>query len=402
LKSIGLPKRKSHPKVAVDRIAGGMMAPWPLLTYICRQELSRIMKNAMQNAARLFGYSIHKTNTAQRLECEIRDSAKQLDTLRTENDELLAENGSLVAETQRLERKISESSRQSDDLRSENDALRTIAKRLEGEKRDSEKQYYVLRSEIDSLLREREDLQQRLQVLESRRKYNSPIMEAYENLPLSGSVHASGSFPTHVLKRVEEILPSKIENSAETGCGKSTILFSNIANRHKVFSLDDSSLEDSSVQFFRDCPLTKNDRVETVFGPTQQTLPIYRTHEKYDVVLIDGPHGYPFPELEYLALYPHIKEGGYLIVDDVSIPTIARLADFIAEDEMFELVETISATSIFRRTSAPTFNPSGDGWWTQRYNRRRVSPKRDIFLGDGEVADEITAQKIDHKINATT
>ena len=37
---------------------------------------------------------------------------------------------------------------------------------------------------------------------------------------------------------------------------------------------------------------------------------------------------------------------------------------------MFELQEVVENTAFFRRTSAPTFNPTGDGWERQRYNER--------------------------------
>lgn len=196
------------------------------------------------------------------------------------------------------------------------------------------------------------------------------------------------------------LFPQGIGHSAETGCGKSTVLFSNISEQHTVFALDDRHLGDeSSVNFYEKCPLTRLDRVRAIFGPTQLTLPRYDFSQEFDVVLIDGPHGFPFPELEYYYFYPHIRAGGVLIIDDVNIPTIGRMADIISEDEMWELVRVVASTAIFRRTGAPTFDPLGDGWWTQRYNRRRVSPSRPIHLPDGPIVDKITAMKLDVRIH---
>ena len=134
-------------------------------------------------------------------------------------------------------------------------------------------------------------------------------------------------------------------------------------------------------------------------GPTQRTLPVYANHVPYDIVLLDGPHGYPFPELEYYYLYPHIRTGGILIVDDLIIPTIARLADFLAEDDMFELFKIVDATALFRRTSAETFSPYGDSWCDQKYNRRRISPRREYFLKDGPVEDRVTRLGLDKKLH---
>jgi SAM-dependent methyltransferase len=224
------------------------------------------------------------------------------------------------------------------------------------------------------------------------------IMDVYGAWEVSNSRHDAATVPIPILRRIEQLLPQYSDASAETGCGNSTILFSNISRHHKVFALDDRGQEDSSVDCFMDCPMTDHRSLEFIPGPTQLVLPSYRSHLTYDFVFIDGPHGYPFPELEYFFLYPHIREGGMLIIDDVNIPTIGRLADFLAEDEMFELVEMVSTTAVFRRTERPLFSPYGDGWWEQRYNRRRVSSSREIFLNDAEPVDQITSLKLDHEL----
>jgi hypothetical protein len=142
------------------------------------------------------------------------------------------------------------------------------------------------------------------------------------------------------------------------------------------------------------CPATRSDRLDLVFGPTQLTLPRHDDHSRYDLVLIDGPHGFPFPELEYYYFYPHLKTDGLLVVDDIHIPTISRLADFLSEDQMFEKVEFVGSTAIFRRTDAPVFDPLGDGWWLQAFNRRRASFSKDIYLEDGKKRAPISFEGI--------
>ncbi|MBG1230922.1 class I SAM-dependent methyltransferase [Aestuariivirga litoralis] len=184
------------------------------------------------------------------------------------------------------------------------------------------------------------------------------------------------SFPSWTLQRVEKLLPASMEHTAETGCGKSTILFSNLSKRHTVFCLDDRKDEGSSVELFESSKHTKPKALDIIFGPSQVTLPQWAAGPgkdvKLDAVLIDGPHGFPFPELEYYYFYPRLKTGGILIIDDIHIPTVGQLADFIAEDAMFELVEVVATTAVFRRTDAPTFSPITDGWTVQHYNRRRL------------------------------
>ena len=89
-----------------------------------------------------------------------------------------------------------------------------------------------------------------------------------------------------------------------------------------------------------------------------------------------------FPELEYYYVYPHLREGALLVVDDIHIPTIHRLHTFLAEDAMFELVHVERTTAFFRRTGAPVFSPYGDGWEHQAYNRTRFP----VDVASGEAA----------------
>jgi glycosyltransferase involved in cell wall biosynthesis/SAM-dependent methyltransferase len=126
-------------------------------------------------------------------------------------------------------------------------------------------------------------------------------------------------------------------------------------------------------------PLLNKDTIEFIEGPTQRNLPHHNFPEKLQLALIDGAHGYPFPEIDYYFIYPHLDEGALLIIDDIWIPTIQNLYLFIKEDEMFELLEVIgNRTAFFRRTSAVLLDPYGDGWWVQNYNKQRFP------LGDFE------------------
>jgi hypothetical protein len=183
--------------------------------------------------------------------------------------------------------------------------------------------------------------------------------------------HGAGTMSADVLAAMVRLIGPRVQRSVETGAGKTTLLLSHLSERHTVFAIDGGK----SLTVTRRSPLLNGDRVEFVDGPTQRTLFDYRFAEPLDVVLIDGPHGYPFPELEYWVLYRHIREGGWLIVDDIHIPTIHRLFTFLREEPMFELVETVQYTAFFRRTAAPLFDPYCDGWYLQPFNTARFPAK---------------------------
>lgn len=194
--------------------------------------------------------------------------------------------------------------------------------------------------------------------------YNK-ILGDLEKLPQDW--HGSGPLDDNVLKKLAYHCQEygTINYSVETGAGKSTIFFSQSSNNHTVFAIDIGN----SLTRVKESDLISDSGVEFVEGPTQLTVPAYSFKNMLDLVLIDGPHGYPFPDMEYYYFYPHITEGGLLIIDDINIPSIKRMVKIIKSDEMFDCIDLIGKTMFFRRTDAQLFDPLADGWWDQGYNK---------------------------------
>src|SRR6185436_15229680 len=119
---------------------------------------------------------------------------------------------------------------------------------------------------------------------------------------------------------------------------------------------DDDAGRGDSLAAVRAAPLLRPG-VEFVVGPTQRTLAAHRFETPLDLVLVDGPHGFPFPHLEYYFLYPHLAAGGLLVLDDIHVRTVNDLFRFLRADAMFELLAVVHTTAFFRRTAAATFDP---------------------------------------------
>jgi hypothetical protein len=193
-----------------------------------------------------------------------------------------------------------------------------------------------------------------------------------EIIESAGGLHQCGTFGPKALAALASYLSKRhIRYSAETGSGASTLLFSHCSDEHLVFSIDSGG---GSVVNVQSSPLLYSDRVTWIEGPTQLTLPTYRFQHKLQAALIDGPHAYPFPDLEYYYLYQHLDTGALLVIDDIQIPTIHNLFDFLRADGMFVLDEVVDTTAFFTRTDAPIFCPVGDSWWEQEYNKTRTNP----------------------------
>ncbi|MBL8056093.1 MAG: tetratricopeptide repeat protein, partial [Anaerolineales bacterium] len=192
------------------------------------------------------------------------------------------------------------------------------------------------------------------------------VLAELEKLP--SHWHAAGTLHIDVLRHIAQWAGGRaIQHTAETGTGKSTVLFSHLSPDHKVFAIDNGNTD--SLPIVQGSSLLDHTHVEFILGPTQLTLPQHRFPHKLQIVLIDGPHGYPFPDLEYYYFYPWLDEGGLLIVDDIHIPTVRHMYEFIKADKMFRPAGMVHTTAFFERTTAPVFDPTGDGWWEQRYNK---------------------------------
>jgi hypothetical protein len=154
--------------------------------------------------------------------------------------------------------------------------------------------------------------------------------------------------------------------TAETGCGLSTVVMSVIAECHTCFTV----AAGNSLERVQSVSHLERGRVNFVLGPSQLTLPRHSFPRPLDFVLIDGPHGFPFAHMEYFHFYQRIRTGGMLVVDDIHIPTIRQMYDVLCDDKMWTHIEDVLTTAFFQRTDTPLFDPYGDGWERQQFNQR--------------------------------
>jgi hypothetical protein len=188
-------------------------------------------------------------------------------------------------------------------------------------------------------------------------------------LEVRTALHGAGTVSAEALTAIAKHAGAReFRHSVETGCGATTLLLSHLSEQHTAFALDLGG----SVASVRRSPLLREGVVTFIEGPSQRTLSQHRFEGKLQLALIDGPHAYPFPDLEYYFLYPHLDAGALLILDDIQIRSVHNLFEFLRSDAMFRLDEVVRTTAFFTRTDAPTFDPFGDGWPEQKYNRRTL------------------------------
>lgn len=204
------------------------------------------------------------------------------------------------------------------------------------------------------------------------------LLEEISALP--ADMHQAGVMMTPVLHAmVKHTRDMTLNCTAETGSGKTTLLLSHLSRKHIVFSIDEGN---QSISAVKHSPLFNKANVNWIEGPTQLTMPHYTFEEPLDFALIDGPHGYPFPDIEYFYFYPQLRPNSLLVLDDIHIPNITNIYNFLKEEEMFTLIDVVECTAFFRRTRSVTFPTTFDGWWWQGYNRKHFPLDKHTYLRD--------------------
>jgi len=155
--------------------------------------------------------------------------------------------------------------------------------------------------------------------------------------------------------------------SAETGCGGSTIVLSHASERHVAFAIEG---ENRTITGLRNRDDFRSGNVIFVEGETRDTLPGYRFEGDLDLALLDGPHAYPLPQLEFAYLFSRIRVGGWLVLDDLQIPSVHELFQYLEKESFVVLEEVAARTAFFCRVRAT--EPGPDGWATQGMNRHTI------------------------------
>lgn len=96
-----------------------------------------------------------------------------------------------------------------------------------------------------------------------------------------------------------------------------------------LYSVDLPSIQyDPSREIGEAVPERLRDRWTLVVGPTQRVLaPLLREVAPIDLYLHDANHAYSEQLREYRAAWPHLREAGVLVSDDVGNPAFIEFAD---------------------------------------------------------------------------
>jgi hypothetical protein len=159
----------------------------------------------------------------------------------------------------------------------------------------------------------------------------------------------------------------------ETGSGLSTVLFTALGAHHTAVTPAQHEAE-RIVSYCRDHGIDAgNLRFE--IGFSEEVLPSLDREEQFDLVMVDGNHGFPTPILDWYFAGSRLRPSGRLIMDDVSLPAVAHLCAFMDRDPRWSADRHAGKWNAYRRLSEGDLRQD---WFEQPFYGRPVTGLRDL------------------------
>jgi hypothetical protein len=129
----------------------------------------------------------------------------------------------------------------------------------------------------------------------------------------------------------------------ETGSGASTIVFANAGCRH-VAVTPDAAEEGRVREACRELGVS-SEHVSFEVGFSHDVLPRI-AHDRLDLVLLDGAHGFPYPILDWWYIAPRLAVGGRILLDDAYMPPVAAVVDHARHSNAWEVERSVGYRTV--------------------------------------------------------
>jgi len=156
----------------------------------------------------------------------------------------------------------------------------------------------------------------------------------------------------------------------ETGAGASTIAFL-LAQPKKIISIAPDEELFSRIQGYCDAHEIDMSSLDKHVCRSEEALPqisLERMKSKafFDLVLIDGNHGWPTVFVDFCYFYRSLRVGGLLVVDDLNLFSVKELVRLLTDDPEFRFVNQIHKTIVFENTSDRAYMPDFEAHYITR------------------------------------
>lgn len=145
----------------------------------------------------------------------------------------------------------------------------------------------------------------------------------------------------------ETVAPNS--HTLETGSGLSTVCFAIVGSHHICVSPFQE--EHNRIRNYCNKQQISVDKIFFVQMYSSAGLPsLDAGRPTLDFALIDGDHTFPHPMIDYYYINERLKVGGLLAIDDMNIPTVRMLHQFLLTEPAYECLRFDDMkTGIYRK-----------------------------------------------------
>ncbi|MDE1173192.1 MAG: class I SAM-dependent methyltransferase [Parvibaculaceae bacterium] len=138
------------------------------------------------------------------------------------------------------------------------------------------------------------------------------------------------------------------QSTLETGAGFSTVIFAVFRCRHICICPDVGEME--RIRSFCASNAISMDTVSFINEPSQIALPKLDMGE-LDLVLVDGGHGFPVPQIDWFYTSYALRIGGLSVIDDIELWSCHILSAFLKKETGWRSLGDIGhRTAVFEKT----------------------------------------------------
>lgn len=168
--------------------------------------------------------------------------------------------------------------------------------------------------------------------------------------------------PSEALKYIFNNVSSDM-NTLEIGAGHTTVILAIAGSNHVCINPS----EDETKLIIDYCSkMSVGNKLAFIHESSDRALTNSKSiPTELDFIFIDGAHRFPFPYIDFHYTESKLKPGGILGLDDIDIPSVKILHDFLCEEDEWQKTAQFSKTAFFKKMS---HSKLVDDWQGQKFN----------------------------------
>ena len=167
-------------------------------------------------------------------------------------------------------------------------------------------------------------------------------------------IHRKGTGVWRTEQSCYEFMARQVQHGSrtlETGAGVSTVLFTGWGCDH-LCVVPAPDQREGILAYCAEHGIDPRSLSFDLRG-SEWALPTLAPDVSYDLVFIDGNHGFPLPIIDWFYGAAHLRQGGIVVFDDFQLPQVSFWLEwFLDRDPRWENLQSTSKWTAYRRHSS--------------------------------------------------